>query len=326
MSKTIKKYWRRESIAFAILGVAAIAVVVAFFTSPPVAAARKTKIDTPTINCAGSTQASINITVCAPNGTGATGLPAGFTLQWITAEAYALGPDGIPNTADDNSWPSSDAVGACDASFSGNANLSRYNLAPGTCVTVNVGDFLFDEGASTSCPGELTCGTEYLFRAFGHATSTLNRSDWSANADCSTLECDQDGGGCTLTQGYWKTHNDTVCAIDNTSPLCVLWPTQSLTLGTVTYDQAQLLSILNTPASGNGLIALAHQLIAAKLNIAAGADGTAAAQCIADADALIGGLVIPPVGSGYLAPSATSGLITCLTNYNEGATGPGHCL
>lgn len=44
-----------------------------------------------------------------------------------------------------------------------------------------------------------------------------------------------------------------------------------------------------------------HQLIAAKMNIANGADGSAVAGAIA-ADALIGGLMISPVGNDYLAP------------------------
>jgi hypothetical protein len=66
-------------------------------------------------------------------------------------------------------------------------------------------------------------------------------------------------------------------------------------------------------------------LIAAKLNIANGSDGTTIASSIAAADALIGGLTIPPVGSGSLASSSTSSLIAALTSYNEGATGPGHC-
>jgi hypothetical protein len=70
---------------------------------------------------------------------------------------------------------------------------------------------------------------------------------------------------------------------------------------------------------------LAHQLIAAKLNVANGADDTAVAAGIAAADALIGGLVVPPVGSGSLASSATSALTETLTSYNEGLIGPGHC-
>lgn len=99
----------------------------------------------------------------------------------------------------------------------------------------------------------------------------------------------------------------------------------SLTLGTVSYTQAQLLQILNQPAQGNGLVILAHHLIAAKLNVAHGADPADAAQAIADADAMIGGLVIPPIGSGYLPPGQTSELVETLTQYNEGTIGPGHC-
>src|SRR5678815_3090529 len=282
------------------------------------APARKTKMDAPAITCGTSTQVSINIQVTA----GATGAPAGFSIQWITAAAYALGPDGLPGTTDDNSWPASDALSLCKASFSGNANLSRYNLAPNASVTVNIGEFLFDEGASTNCGGALVCGTDYVFRAFAHANSTLQRSDFTANLTCKTLDCDSDEGGCTFTQGYWKTHGPTGC---NPSSGANTWTVSSLMLGTVTYTDVELCSIFNTPAAGLSLIHISHQLIAAKLNIANGADGTDAAASIAAADALIGGLVIPPVGAGSLAPAATSALITALTNYNEGATGPGHC-
>jgi Ice-binding-like len=132
--------------------------------------------------------------------------------------------------------------------------------------------------------------------------------------------------GCTYGQGYWKTHTPLVCSTDPLSPLCIQWPAANLTLGTVnSYDVPQLVSIFTTPPAGNGLISLAHQLIAAKLNIAHGSDGTAVAQAIIDADNLIGSLVIPPVGSGSLASGATSALVATLSAYNEGATGPGHC-
>jgi hypothetical protein len=316
------RYWRTAAACpvLLLIGVSALQAKVA-------------KMSTPTITCSTSTQTAINIQVCA----GATGAPAGFTVQWVTAAALAAGPDGILGTADDGTWPPTDGVLACGSSFSGNANLSRYNLAPNACVTVDVGEFLFDEGASTNCPDALTCGTDYVFRAFAHASSTLNRSDFSANLACSTLPCVHDSV-CTLTQGYWKTH---VCAWPSPfAPAPILDPingsptgacscdsdaTHTMLLGSVAYTQCQLLVILNQPAAGNGLIALAHQLIAAKLNIAAGADGSAVAQAITDADALIGSLVVPPVGSGSLAPSVTSELTTALTNYNEGATGPGHC-
>ena len=85
------------------------------------------------------------------------------------------------------------------------------------------------------------------------------------------------------------------------------------------------MAILDNPAQGNGLVILAHQLIAAKLNIANGADPTAVQQAITDADNMIGGLVAPPIGNGYLAPGQTGDLTETLTEYNEGTIGPGHC-
>src|SRR5258708_25762328 len=146
-----------------------------------------TKMDTPTIDCAsGTTQTSIFITVTGGLNTGA---PAGFTLQWQTAADYAT-----------NGWLNSATI--CDGSFSGNANVSRYYLLAGQSVTVSIGEFLFDNGASTNCGATaLVCGTDYVFRVFAHANSTLNRSDFSLNKTCRTLDCRQDGV-CTFTQGY----------------------------------------------------------------------------------------------------------------------------
>jgi hypothetical protein len=277
-----------------LLVVAPVAAFLLWSGSPSreVAAGPKTKISTPAISCAGSTQVSINIQVCA----GATGLPAGFSIQWMTAADYV---------ANGEQWYASDDTRLCKASFSGNASLSRYNLAADECVTVNVGEFLFDNGASTNCDGALTCGTTYVFRCFGHANGGLQRSDFTANLACGTMNCGR-GETCTLTQGYWKTHNDTVCVVNPDSPLCRQWPCIP-SLGTVTYSQAELLSIFNTPAGGNGLIALAHQLIAAKLNMCNGAEvPDVIVVAILAADALIGDLVVPPVGAGFLKPGDTS--------------------
>jgi hypothetical protein len=91
-----------------------------------------------------------------------------------------------------------------------------------------------------------------------------------------------------------------------------------LQLGNVTYTQEQLLAILHEPVRGNGLLILAKQEIAAKLNIANGADGSCIQQTLADADALIGDLVIPPIGDGYLRPRDAAPLAGILGNYNEG--------
>jgi hypothetical protein len=90
-------------------------------------------------------------------------------------------------------------------------------------------------------------------------------------------------------------------------------------LGTVSYTKQQLLDIFNSPAQGNGLISLAHQLITVKLNECNGSDTSPVAGTIAAADAQIGGLVIPPVGSGSLAPGSTSAKTQILDNYNNGS-------
>jgi hypothetical protein len=121
---------------------------------------------------------------------------------------------------------------------------------------------------------------------------------------------------CTFTQGYWKTHANQ-------------WPQSArdngLKIGNVTYTKTQLLAVFNRLPQGNGLLILAHQLIAAKLNILKGADASVILASIAKADVLIGNRVIPPIGTGNLSSASTSALTAALTSYNEGSTGPGHC-
>jgi hypothetical protein len=112
-------------------------------------------------------------------------------------------------------------------------------------------------------------------------------------------------GECAFSQGFWKNHPQA-------------WPVTELQLGNVTYTQDQLLEILHQPVHGNGLLILTHQEIAAKLNIANGADGSCIQQTLADADALIGDLVVPPIGDGFLAPRDVSDLADTLDNFNEG--------
>jgi hypothetical protein len=109
---------------------------------------------------------------------------------------------------------------------------------------------------------------------------------------------------CVFGQGYWKNHAE--------------WPVTQLQLGNHTYNRQELQSILETDARFNGLVSLAHQEIAAKLNLAKGADGTCIEQTLAQVDALIGNLVIPPVGNGYLTPHNVAAYVSTLTLYNEG--------
>jgi len=304
------------SIATAIVGhglVLAAAGLLAL-VSAPAEAGKAGRMSTPAIGGAGATPSSALVPVCAA-ATG-TGAPAGFSLQWMRAADAA---------ANGGAWYSSDDPRLCKASFSGNASGSRYDLGPGECVTVSLGDLLFDNGASASCTAALACETDYVVRTFAHATSTLNRSDFTPNLAVSTLACGHGDGGCTYGQDYWRFYNPLFCSVLYGDVHCVDWPVASLTLGSVSYTVEELVSILNAPASGNGLTALAHQLIAAKLDIAAGADGSAVATTITAADALVAGLVVPPVGDGSLDPGVTATYTATLAAFNEGAIGPGAC-
>lgn len=325
MSKVIKKYCRRETFAYSILACAVVAVAALFLSDAiGIAAGPKAKLDKLTLSCDSSTPTSITIRVTA----GTSGAPAGFSIQWMKLSDFQ---------ANNNMWPSDsdcplDVNGNptcpgsfCKASLSGVPGCSNYNLGPGQSTTVQIGDNLFDDcGASSTCANEpLECNTQYVFRAFAHnVPGGLARSDFSANQICSTALCGGGDTNCTLTQGYWKTHGSGSCVTGNNTNE---WPVSSLMLGDVSYTDTELCSIFNQPAAGNGLLSLAHQLIAAKLNIANGADGSSINATIASADALIGSLVVPPVGSDSLPSSATSALTTALTNFNEGTTGPGHC-
>ena len=70
--------------------------------------------------------------------------------------------------------------------------------------------------------------------------------------------------------------------------------------GHCTVYPDQLLQILDEPVRGNGLVPLAHQQIAAKLNVATGATTPGGvANDITSADILIGNLIVPPIGTGY---------------------------
>jgi len=238
---------------------------------------------------------------------GPSGAPGGFTVCWMTlADFLANGSD----------WYYAESVDAdMDGSFTGTptkhtggGTIVSYVLAPSQTVTVEIGDLFDETGVTTTDTYELEPGATYVMCAYANGYGGQPRSAYSITYE-RTTDVRND---CLFTQGYWKNHASE-------------WPVITLTLGTVSYTQAELLSILNTPAQGNGLIFLAHQLIATKLNLAAGANGSAIAATVAAADALIGGLVVPPVGAGYLAPSSASGLTNTMDDYNNGELGSEPC-
>ena len=205
---------RRDFLKFA--GAGAVAAGVAGL--PTVLSAQKPKpgITTPTISCApnGSDGKNVlDVTVCAP--LGGTGLPAGFSIQWMKCADFE---------ANGNQWFASDDPRLCKASFSGNASGTVYNLAAGACLTVHVGSFSIDnqQGYSATCETPLDCDTCYVFHAFGHATSKLGKSPFTPNSSCTTDACNLElpppFSGCTKSIGYYRNQGSTngtdQCALD----------------------------------------------------------------------------------------------------------------
>jgi hypothetical protein len=259
------------------------------------------RLDPPMLTVIESSRTSVTVEVKA----GATGAPGGFNLVWMKRADY-----------DRLGWQPPGAAGVTTVVFYGFPTYNvldattSYQLAPSGSQIAEPGDLFDETGVLLSQAIELDPMTEYVFHAYASSDANSNSSPslFSNTVTGATTTM----SNCTFTQGYWKNHPSA-------------WPATSLMLGTVTYTQSQLLQIFGQPARGNGLVILCHQLIAAKLNILQGADPTSVNATIAAADALIGGLICPSVGNGYLDPAAIDDLAQTLDAFNNGSLGVPHC-
>jgi hypothetical protein len=148
-------------------------------------------------------------------------------------------------------------------------------------------------------------------------TATTGESSWNVHI---TVPCPT---GCTLTQGYWKTHS-VFGPAKPSDPTWDLLPdganTAFFSSGKTWYEV-----FWTSPKGGNAYYILAHQYMAAKLNILAGAASTTEVDAaIAWSETFFG-----TYGPSSQLPKAvrqqaiaTAGI---LGSYNEGLIGPGHC-
>ena len=161
--------------------------------------------------------------------------------------------------------------------------------------------------------------------------------------------------GCTLTQGYWKTHSEFGPAPWNKDVWGQVMGTGASSCGTPVGPPSQRsdgdgagygASVVFNDGfgdytdtvcyfdvywsadnkKGNFWYHLAHQYIAAELNVLSGADPTAVASALADAKALLeanaGTKMISNKDADYDKAVYLAGI---LADYNEGEIGPGHC-
>ncbi len=136
------------------------------------------------------------------------------------------------------------------------------------------------------------------------------------------------GGGCTRTIGYWKNHAGFGPQADVVTPLLPQWLGTSGGAKSVQVTTAALAVALldKSGDASNGINKLYAQLLAAKLNIANGASGSAVLQTITQADLFLATHAAADWNSlssaqrqQVLAWAAT------LDDYNNGKIGPAHC-
>lgn len=151
---------------------------------------------------------------------------------------------------------------------------------------------------------------EIPFSEFGS-----NRWGWAMNYTwCCYQPPVEENEGCTFTQGYWKNHND----FSSRPSQKIAWPIDEETV----LCNKSWLSILKTPVKGDKRLILAHQWIAASLNVANGADPSAIATALIDAESLLKSNCESLSRADSQIATRLAGL---LDNYNNGIIGPGHC-
>lgn len=125
--------------------------------------------------------------------------------------------------------------------------------------------------------------------------------------------------GCTLTQGYWKTHADGSRHYDPT------WAAVGGSGTTFFLSGRSWLEVFRTPVQGNPYYQLAHQYMAAVLNQHAGAASTPSVTAAMSGATAFFGVKTPAQKLTTAERAMVLGWASLLASYNEGAVGPGHC-
>jgi hypothetical protein len=162
--------------------------------------------------------------------------------------------------------------------------------------------------------GDVTVDNTATFKT--NDTGTTGSDSWTVKVK---LAC---GGGCTLTQGYWKTHSEL-----GPAPYDDTWAKLANGANTPFYSSGQSYHkvLWTPPAGGNVYYQLAHQYIAAKLNLLNGASSTPAVDAAISAAEAFFASNTPTTTLSKQQQQTLRGYASTLGSFNEGAIGPGHC-
>ncbi len=150
-------------------------------------------------------------------------------------------------------------------------------------------------------------------------TGATGSDDWTVNAN---VAC---GQGCTLTQGYWKTHSEF-----GPAPYDDTWAQLPNGASTLFFLSGQTYhEVLWTEPEGNAYYILAHAYIAAQLNQLSGASMPPDVLAAFNQAATLLGSHTPSQIAAMAGDDPTRALFVSLAGtldaYNNGLSGPGHC-
>jgi len=268
-------------------------------------------------------------------------VPTGTMSPTSDAPLFAVvGKPPIDQTLEGEAWVCKDGSGpATNFTFSvsvGGGPATNHTLALGTCVQVaSVPTNVFNFATVSVTEGALPAN--WALTTIVIESNSPSSHQPVINPPNATARISHDfgvvftftntftppppppGPSCTLTQGFWKNHSELWDDVADGKPF--------LTTTTFYNSGVSYLTIMNTPPkNGNAYLQLAHQFIAASLNVNGGASGNAsvdaalagAAAYFASAPAGIPNPVDP-------TRSQLQAWATTLDQYNNGTIGPGHC-
>jgi hypothetical protein len=254
-------------------------------------------------------------------------VPAGGTLVCSYNAA-------LPDAADRTNT----ATVTTSGSVGGGSGTANVSFAGATITHVDESITVTDDYAGSL--GTVTYGVDTLPKTFTYSrwihfdvcgdytvdnTASFTTNDTGATGSASWtvtvhVPC---AGGCTLTQGYWKTHSDRGPAPydDGWKQVGALEEdTLFFNSGTTWYE------VFWTAPAGNAYYVLAHQYMAAKLNVLNGASSTPAVDAaIAGAEALFNAQGVNDTTLSRAERTLALAYAYTLDQYNNGYIGPGHC-
>jgi hypothetical protein len=199
-----------------------------------------------------------------------------------------------------------------------------FELPPPTVVNaaVNVDDtngmsWLFTDSGTETYTTTFRCDED---EGTHDNTATIRETGQSDDARVTVTCKPPPDDGCTLTQGYWKTHSKYGPAPYDSSWALIGEDTAFFLSGKSWYQA------INASASGgNAYYILAQQYIAARLNLLAGTSSTSAVDtALAGATAFFN--TYTPTSTLTKAVRAQAlAYAETLDDYNNGRIGPGHC-